>query len=235
MARLPGGGRDAVKRDTFVAALVTGGRAPYPLCVADGFAWTPELRAGDVEAVADLLAQHRDRLRRFLVLRCDPRLLARVDPDDVLQEAFLGAHARRDALRDSPLQSPFVWLRSLVMQTLVDAHRRHLGAGVRSAAKEVPLLAPSPSASHSFAGGLAMSQTSPSQAAVRSERSAELFAALEGLCDADREVLLLRHFEELGNDQVASVLGLSRTAASNRYVRALQRLRETLGGASFDG
>ncbi|MEM7203314.1 MAG: sigma-70 family RNA polymerase sigma factor [Planctomycetota bacterium] len=188
------------------------------------------LRTGDDEALAQLFSRHRERLRHMVRLRCDPRLTGRVDPDDILQEAWLAAHTRRGQLAEQPDLPPFLWLRLIVGQTLIDTHRRHLGTRARTAAREVPLLLAAPMvSSECLARHLSASQTSPSQAAMRGEASEELLAAINGLAPIDREVLMLRHFEELTNDEVAEVLELSRTAASNRYVRAVTRLRHAMG------
>lgn len=185
---------------------------------------------GDQQAWSDLLARHRARLRRMVALRLDRRLRGRVDPSDVLQEACLDA-ARRLAeyLRD-PAMPFYLWLRFLAAQRLQEQHRRHLGAAARDAGREVSLQrGPLPGATTAaLADHLLGRQTSPSQAAVRAERRVRLQEALNSLDPVDREVLALRHFEELSNGEVAQALGLDKSAASKRYARALVRLKDVL-------
>lgn len=185
---------------------------------------------GDEQALAELFSLHRDRLWRIVHFRLDHRLHGRVDADDVLQEAYLSAAQRIRHLVADSSTSQFVWLRLIVSQTLVDVHRRHLGVQMRDAGREVSLHGAGrpQTTSMSLAACLLGQVTSPSQAAVRAEMSAQLEAALESMDSIDREVLALRHFEELTNSEVAEVLGIRQKAASIRYVRAIQRLKAVL-------
>ena len=185
---------------------------------------------GNRQALARLFENYRDRLWRIINFRIDPRLQGRVDPDDVLQEAYLAAEQRIEHfLYDSP-QGFFIWLRLLANQTLIDVHRRHLGTQARDADRDRSLSSgwTSMSTSFSLSFRLLGHMTSPSQAAVRAELSEQLNVALSTMGALDREVLALRHFEELSNSETARVLGLSEQAASARYVRALARLRKVL-------
>ena len=188
--------------------------------------------AGDPNALAELFARYRGRLRRMVKLRLDRRLQGRVDPSDVLQEAQLEIIRRAAEYAADPRVPPFLWLRLITGQRLAALHRRHLGARMRSAGQEIALhRGPIPQAtSLSLAEMLLGRLTSPTQAAQRAELRLSLQKALNGMDPLDREVLTLRHFEELSNAEVAEVLGLSKTAASNRYIRALERLREVLAG-----
>ena len=184
---------------------------------------------GDEQALAVLFSRHRDKLWRMVHFRLDPRLASRMDADDVLQEAWLAALRRLSSFREQDSVSAFLWLRLIVGQSMIDLYRAHLGAAVRSAGREVPIFNGTPAASSlCLSAHLLASQTSPSQAAMRAERSSALAAALDKMSELDREILMLRHFEELGNDEAAAVLDLNRTAASNRYVRALRRLHGIL-------
>lgn len=182
---------------------------------------------GDRDALAELFAQHRDRLWRMVNFRIDPRLHGRVDADDVLQEAYLSAAQRIDSFLQDASRSVFVWLRLIVSQTLIDVHRRHLGVKKRDARRDVSIHGgwDSASTSYSLSFHLLGHLTSPSSAAIRAELAQQLDAALETLSDLDREVLAMRHFEELSNQETAQVLGISEQAASIRYVRALGRLK----------
>ena len=186
----------------------------------------PRLRAGEESALAELFERHRPRLARMVELRLDPRLRQRIDPDDVLQETFLAARTRLDSFREQVELSPFVWLRLLAGQCLTENYRRHIGAQRRTAADEIHLPGAGPTAhSGTVSIELVAALSSPSQVAIRGEEVNELTAALDAMDPIDREVLVLRHFEELSNGEVAALLGIQKTAASNRYIRALDRLR----------
>ncbi|PIE24749.1 MAG: RNA polymerase subunit sigma [Planctomycetota bacterium] len=186
------------------------------------------LREGEDSALGPLFDHFRERLWRMVRFRLDPRLEARLDPDDVLQEAFLDANKRLDAWRKDSEKSFFIWLRLIVGQTMTDLHRRHIGARKRDAGREVSLHAGAgPSApSLVLSKQLLASLTSPSNAAIRAEARTQFEEFLEQMESIDREILTLRHFEELSNSEVCEILGLKPAAASNRYVRALMRLRK---------
>lgn len=189
------------------------------------------LLRGDSASLGELFARHRDRLWRIVTFRIDPRLRSRLDPDDLLQEAFLDAARRLPHYQKVPEMSPFVWLRQVVKQTMIDHHRRHLKTQRRNAARD----AVAPAAGNfpvgtfvSLVGQLLGHCTSPSQVAMRDEVARQLEAALADMEEIDQEVLALRHFEELSNQEVAEVLGIQEKAASIRYVRALRRLKQEL-------
>jgi len=197
------------------------------------------LKRGDREALAALFSRHRDRLARGIRFRLDPRLQPRLDVEDVLQEVYLSSSHRIGSFPGDTEESFFVWLRILAGQTLIDLYRRHLGAQARDAGREVAgpggryFQATSTSMAIQFQ--LAADRTSPSQAAIRAEMSRQLEGAIEGMDPIDREILALRHFEELTNGETAEVLGIQQKAASIRYVRALKRLKEILAKLSdFD-
>jgi RNA polymerase sigma-70 factor, ECF subfamily len=187
--------------------------------------------AGDESALAALFDGYRDQLRRMIRLRLDRRLSGRVDSSDVLQEAYLDVRKRLDEYARDPAAMPFhLWLRLVAGQKLTDVHRFHLGAQMRDAGQEVSLhRGPFPQASSvSLAAQLLGKMTSASHAAIRAEHKLIVQEALNGMDPIDREVLALRHFEHLSNDETALVLGLTKSAASNRYIRALKRLKEIL-------
>ena len=188
------------------------------------------LRRGDQAALAELFARHRERLWRLVNFRLDHRLLGRVDPDDLLQDSFLAAAQRIEHFAKTESMSPFVWLRLIVCQTLVDMHRHHLGAQLRDAGREVGLNAgPWPqTTSASLANQLVGNVTSPSQAVGRAEMVQKVEQAIAQMNETDQEILALRHFEELTNSEVAESLGIEQKAASIRYVRALTRLQNIL-------
>ncbi len=188
------------------------------------------LAGGDPRAVAEAFARYRDRLRRMVKLRLDRRLQGRVDPSDVLQEAYLDVARRAADYAANPTMPFYLWLRFLTGQRLLAIHRQHLGTRMRDAGQEVSLHrgALPQASSVSLAAQLLGRLTSPSLAAIRAEMQVRLQDALNGMDPMDREVLTLRHFEELSNAETAAVLGLQKAAASNRYIRALKRLREVL-------
>jgi RNA polymerase sigma-70 factor (ECF subfamily) len=188
------------------------------------------LREGDQQALADLYSHHRDALRRMVALRLDHRLNGRVSPSDVLQEAYIDALKRVGHYLAKP-DMPFPgWLRLVVGQRLVEVHRQHLGAKIRAAGQEISLVHGAWPAASSvcLAARLAGNLPSPSEAAMRNESLALLEEAFNQMDPLDREVLALRHFEELSNNEVAEILGIQKAAASKRYVRALTRLKDAL-------
>ncbi len=185
---------------------------------------------GDRQAWGQLLEQHRERLRRMIAFRLDHRLRGRLDASDVIQEAYLDASSRLEEYLQNPTMSFALWLRFLVGQRLLELHRYHLGTQGRDAAREVSIFrGPQPEASSVvLAAQLADQLTTPSEAAMRAERQTILQNALDQMDPLDREVLVLRHFEQLSNGEVAQVLGLDKLAAGKRYARALVRLKEIL-------
>ena len=188
------------------------------------------LRDDPAGVLADAFSRHRERLSRIVDFRLDPTLAGRVDPDDVLQEAWIAAAQRVQHFLDNPSLSMFVWLRLIVGQTLIDLQRRHLGAKMRDAYREQSInnAALSHTTAVSLVAKLLGSFTPPSQALARDERARQLRQAIDRMDEIDREVLALRHFEELSNGEVAEILGIQETAASNRYVRAMRRLKAIL-------
>jgi RNA polymerase sigma-70 factor (ECF subfamily) len=187
------------------------------------------LTSGGAETLADLFSSYRGMLERMIEFRLDPRVRGRLDAADVIQEAYLEIARRLPEYLAKPLVSPFVWMRQLAFQTLVDLQRGHFREK-RSPLREAASGANSnpDGTSIALAAFLIAEITSPSQAAVRAEETAQLTAALQDMNELDREVLALRHFEMLSNQQVAEILGISITAASNRYVRAVTRLGEII-------
>ena len=187
------------------------------------------LRRNGEQCLAEVFSRHQDRLERIVDLRLDPRLSGRVDAADVVQEAFIEASKRLPRFLENPTVSVFVWVRGVTLDTLIHVHRRHL-AKMRDAGREVSLsLGPAPQVSSiSLAGWLVADLTSPSQAAMRDEVAKKVEEVLEAIDEIDREVLILRHFEQLSNDEVSSIVGVKKAATSRRYIRALKRFREVM-------
>jgi RNA polymerase sigma-70 factor (ECF subfamily) len=181
--------------------------------------------------LAEVFDVFHDRYWHLLNFRMDHRLMSRVDADDILQDAYLAAQQRIHHWIEKPKFSLFAWVRMIVVQSLIDVHRQHIGADMRCAGREVTLGGPRMphTTAASLANGLAGNQTSPSGAAMRNESQEQLMAAISQMSEIDQEMIALRHFEGLSNKQAAEVLELSMTAASNRYVRAIAKLQEVLG------
>jgi RNA polymerase sigma-70 factor (ECF subfamily) len=188
------------------------------------------LQRGDKQALVALFTRYRDRLRRMVRLRLDRRLQGRIDPSDVLQDAYLDVAKRAGEYVANPSVPVFLWLRLITGQRLTALHRQHLGAQMRDAGQEVSLYrgALPQATSVSLAELLLGRLTSPTQAAQRAEMQIRLQEVINAMDPIDREVLTLRHFEELSNVETAQVLGIQKAAASNRYLRALKRLKDTL-------
>jgi len=186
--------------------------------------------AGDKQALSDLWNRFEDRLRRVVKLRMDRRLQGRIDVSDVLQEAFVDFASRAEEYVNDPSMPFFLWLRFLTGQRLQLLHRHHLGAQMRDAGREVSIhRGPMPQAtSVSLAAQLLGRFTSVTQAVQRAEMQVMLQETINAMDEVDREILALRHFEELSNTETAQVLGIKRSAASSRHIRALKRLRQVL-------
>jgi RNA polymerase sigma-70 factor (ECF subfamily) len=184
--------------------------------------------AGDTAAVAELFSRYRKPLKRMVRLRLSRHLQGRLDDSDILQEALLEAAKRLpEYLENKPLPF-FLWLRHLTGEKLIEAHRRHLGAKMRDAAQEVSLHrgAMPAASSASLAAQLLGRLTSPSLAAIKAETRLRVQEVLNGMDPLDREILALRHFEQLNNAEVAATLGINESTASSRYLRALKRLKD---------
>jgi RNA polymerase sigma-70 factor (ECF subfamily) len=186
--------------------------------------------AGDGTAWGTLVTAHEVRLTRMVAFRMDPRLRGRIDAADVVQEAFVEASAHREAYFRTPTVPLFLWLRGVVSNKLLELHRHHLGTHKRDAKREQPLDAPSrpDETSAALCAHLTAGLTRPSVAAVRDEIKAQLAKALDEMDPTDREVLAMRHFEQLTNAEAALVLGIQERAAAKRYLRALERLKSIL-------
>jgi RNA polymerase sigma-70 factor (ECF subfamily) len=189
---------------------------------------------GDLTARESLLAFYRGRLLRMVASRLDPRVVARVDPSDVVQEALADAHRLlTDYLREQPV--PFyTWLRRLAWERLVKLHRRHIFARKRTVAREAaPRLS---DGSVDALVGLALAKTtSPSDEALRVEDRAQIRDALEQLSDRDRELLILRYVEQLSAAEIAVITGSTPGAVRVRHLRALRRLRLLIGACESGG
>src|SRR5438552_4054253 len=185
---------------------------------------------GDEQAFGELFARYRDRLKRMVHLRLSRRLQGRIDDSDVIQESYLEIFKRLREYLQNPALPFYLWLRHLTGLKLAEVHRRHLGTQMRDVDREVTLHRGGlPQAdSISLAAQLLGKLTTPSQAAIKAEMRLAVQDALNSMDPIDREVLALKHFEQLSTSEIAAVLGLSKAGAGSRYLRAIKRLREIL-------
>jgi RNA polymerase sigma-70 factor (ECF subfamily) len=186
--------------------------------------------SGDKESLGRLLTRHEDRLRRMIAFRLDHRLQGRIDASDVIQDVWVEVAEHLPQYAKQGSLPFFLWLRGVAGNKLRELHRFHLGTQMRDAGLEVSLyhgIMPE-TTSAALAAQLLGHLTPPSQAAIRAEAKIRLQEALNSMDPLDREVLALRHFEQLTPPETAQVLGIKEKAAGMRYVRALRRLKDIL-------
>lgn len=185
-------------------------------------------KEGDESSLAELFSLYKQQLRAMIAFRLDRNLKGRIDPSDILQEAYLDL-AKRLSGFDPNKMSFFVWLRLVTHERLLITHRQHLGAQKRDARREVAAPLYSAASSLSLAEQFAGKFTSVAGKAIRIEQKVRLQALLDDMDDQDREVIALRIFEGLTNRETAEVLNLNTKTSSSRFLRAIARLREALG------
>ena len=190
-----------------------------------------EAGRGQPDAVNRLLERHRAALRKLIQLRLDRKIARRVDASDVVQDVLLEANERLQEYLANPCMPFHLWLRHLAKDRMIDMHRRHRGAQRRSLDRERSLAGPQFGDQSSFdlAGQLAASELTPAAASIRRELEQRFLTAMDQMDEDDRDILLMRHFEQLGNSEAAEALGLSPAAAGMRHLRALRKLRAILG------
>jgi RNA polymerase sigma-70 factor (ECF subfamily) len=193
-----------------------------------------QAKAGDKPAIDALLARHREAVRRMIDLRLDPAIVQRVDASDVVQDVLLEVSRRLRDYLQNPAMPFHLWLRHIAKDHLIDAHRKHHQAQKRGVHREQPLARPAwaEQSSLDLVAQLIDQEPTPASAAIRRELERRLHEALSGLDEDDREMILMRHFEQLANQEVASALGLTEAAASMRYLRAIRRLRDLMAPRS---
>jgi RNA polymerase sigma-70 factor (ECF subfamily) len=190
------------------------------------------VRRGDGDAVNGLLERHRDAIKRMIDRRMDRVVQRRVDASDIVQDVMIEANRRLGDYLANPTMPFQLWLRHMARDRLIDAHRRHRVASTRSVDREVALPPAGPDASQAdMLGQFADRELTPAAAATWRELERRFAAAVEQLEEADRQIVLLRHFEHLSTAEAAEALGLSKAAAGMRYLRAMRRLRILLDGA----
>ena len=186
-------------------------------------------RAGDADAVNQLLDRHRAAIHRLVELRLDRKVQQRVDVSDVVQDVLVDASGRLQQYLNDPGMAFHLWLRQIAWDRIIDTYRRHRGSAKRSMDREQPMHRGSVDESTmNLAIQLSDPGLGPAAVATQHEIAHRVEAAIEKLDEADREVILMRHYEHLSNLEIAEVLGLQPPAASMRYLRALRRLRAVL-------
>lgn len=193
------------------------------------------VEAGDSDALGLLLQQHRDRLRRMVMLRMDQRLVHRLDASDIVQEGLTDAARKLPDYLQNRVIDFYPWLRRLTWERLIQAHRKHLHAQLRSVRRE-QVLTPGPNATSQarLVDRLMGNFTSPSNAAEKREEVARMQLAIETLAREDQELLLLRYVEQLSPQEAAQVLSIKPNTFSQRHLRLLTKLRRLMQRESDD-
>ncbi len=211
-----------------------------PLVVVDnGVMWpetdkTAELldlaRGGDESAVNQLIERHRNALRHLVRMRLDKKIQRRVDVSDVVQDVLIEANRRLQSYLENPAMPFHLWIRHIARDRIIDAHRRHRGSAKRSVDREQPMVIPGGFGQSSIllAGQLLDGEKTPAAQTLEKELARRVEEAITDLDEMDAEVIVMRHYEHLTNQEIAQALGLTEPAASMRYLRAVRRLRELL-------
>jgi RNA polymerase sigma-70 factor, ECF subfamily len=188
-------------------------------------------KEGNADAVNRLMERHRESLRRMVQLRLDQKIQRRIDVSDVVQDVLIEANRRLQEYIRTGQGMPFhLWLRQIAQDRIIDAHRRHRASIKRSVDRERPLAIPA-AGDHStieLAAQLCDRQLTPAAAATQQELAQLVEAAIAKLPDQDCEIIIMRHYEQLSNQEIAQSLGLTEPAASMRYLRAIRRLKEMM-------
>lgn len=189
-------------------------------------------KEGDDDCVNRLIERHRAAVLRMVQMRLDQKIRRRVDVSDVVQDVMIDASRRLQEYIANPVMPFHLWLRHIAKDRIIDAHRRHRGSQKRSVDREEGLAVPGAD-DHStmdLAAHLCDGELTPAAAATQREMAQRVEAAITELGEQDGEIIIMRHYEQLSNQEVSQALGLSEPAASMRYLRAVRRLREMLTG-----
>lgn len=187
-------------------------------------------RRGDSSAINRLLDRHREALRRMVQMRLDQKIQGRIDVSDIVQDVLVEANRRLPQYLEDPALSFHLWVRQIAKDRIIDAHRRHRVSAKRSVDREQSLAVPAAldRSAVELAAQLRDPELTPAAAATRQEMTQLVEQALTHLSEPDCEIIMMRHYEQLSNTEVAEVLGLTEPAASMRYLRAVRRLRQLL-------
>jgi RNA polymerase sigma-70 factor (ECF subfamily) len=195
-----------------------------------------DAKGGDADAVNRLMDRHRESLRRMVQLRLDQKIQRRIDVSDVVQDVLVEANRRLQDYLANPIMPYHLWLRQIAQDRIIDAHRRHRASAKRSVDRERNLAVPAAD-DHStmqLAAKLCDDQLTPAAAATQAELAKAVEAAIAKLPDQDCEIIVMRHYEQLSNQEIAQALSLTEPAASMRYLRAIRRLKELMVNPGSD-
>ena len=189
-----------------------------------------QAKGGDESAVNALMDQHRNSLRQLIRMRLDQKIQRRVDVSDVVQDVLVEANRRLQRYLNEPIMPFHLWLRQIAKDRIIDAHRRHRVSAKRSVDREQQLAPPRgyDQSSVHLASLLGDNQLTPAAAAVQQELAQRVEEAIAQLEERDCEIIVMRHYEHLSNQEIGEVLNLSEPAASIRYLRAIRRLKKLM-------
>lgn len=195
-----------------------------------------QVKQGDEDAVNQLMERHRDALRQVVRMRLDQKIQRRIDVSDVVQDVLVEANRRLKDYLGNPVMSFRLWLRQIAQDRIIDAHRRHRISARRSVDREQAIAAPKgyDQSSIQLAGMLSDQNLTPEAAALQQEMARRVEAAVARLEERDSEIIVMRHYEHLSNQEIAQALNLTEPAASMRYLRAIRRLKELLQEGSAE-
>lgn len=189
-----------------------------------------QAKDGDSSAVNQLMDRHRNSLRQLVRMRLDAKIQKRVDVSDVVQDVLVEANRRLQRYLGDPIMPFHLWLRQIAKDRIIDAHRRHRVSAKRSVDREQAMVAPRgyDQSSIHLASIIGDQRLTPAAAALQKEMARKVEAAIGLLDEKDCEIIVMRHYEHLTNQEIGKVLGLSEPAASMRYLRAIRRLKAVL-------
>ena len=196
-----------------------------------------QAREGDNEAVNALMERHRDSLRRLVRMRLDHKIRQRVDISDIVQDVLIEANRRLTRYLDNPVMSFHLWLRQIARDRIIDAHRRHRASARRSVDREQTMSVPRgyDHSSIQLAGQISDNELTPAAMALQNELARRVESAIAQMDETDSEIIVMRHYENLSNQEIAESLDLTEPAASMRYLRAIRRLRTQLDSQDESG
>ena len=193
-----------------------------------------QAKGGDESAVNQLMDRHRNSLRQLIRMRLDQKIQKRIDVSDIVQDVLVEANRRLTVYMDNPVMPFHLWLRQIARDRIIDAHRRHRVSARRSVDREQALVAPRgyDNSSMQLAGLLGDNRLTPAAEALQKEMARKVEEAITKLEEKDCEIIVMRHYEQLSNQEIATILDLTEPAASMRYLRAIRRLKTILNDGS---
>lgn len=196
-----------------------------------------QAKDGDASAVNELMDRHRNSIRQLVRMRLDQKIQKRIDVSDVVQDVLVEANRRLQRYLENPVMPFHLWLRQIAKDRIIDAHRRHRVSAKRSVDREQQMLAPRgyDQSSIQLASMLGDPKLTPAAAALQKEMARKVEEAISKLEEKDCEIIIMRHYEHLSNQEIGQILGLTEPAASMRYLRAVRRLKKILQDGSGDG